>query len=55
LFDTGHFALEEDLDRIGSLIHDFRPEGRSQRLPDAAIATAGNQARIRRCAAELSA
>jgi hypothetical protein len=23
LFDTGHFALEEDLDRIGLLIHEF--------------------------------
>jgi pimeloyl-ACP methyl ester carboxylesterase len=23
LFDTGHFALEEDLDRIGPLIHEF--------------------------------
>ena len=21
--DTGHFALEEELDRIGSLIHEF--------------------------------
>jgi pimeloyl-ACP methyl ester carboxylesterase len=23
LFDTGHFALEEEVDRIGSLIHEF--------------------------------
>jgi len=23
LFDTGHFALEEEVDRIGSLMHEF--------------------------------
>ena len=23
LLDTGHFALEEDVDRIGSLMHEF--------------------------------
>jgi len=23
LLDTGHFALEEEVDRIGSLIHEF--------------------------------
>jgi len=23
LIETGHFALEEELDRIGPLIHDF--------------------------------
>ena len=23
LLDTGHFALEEELDRIGSLMHEF--------------------------------
>lgn len=54
LFDTGHFALEEDLDRIGSLIHGFRPEGRSQR---ARPRDSGRRqsARIQPCAAALSA
>ena len=23
LLDTGHFALEEEVDRIGSLVHEF--------------------------------
>jgi pimeloyl-ACP methyl ester carboxylesterase len=34
LFDTGHFALEEEVDRIGSLMHEFldRTINRKQEL-----------------------
>ena len=36
LLDTGHFALEEELDRIGSLIHEFLDRIQKTRKPASA-------------------
>jgi hypothetical protein len=33
LLDTGHFALEEEVDRIGSLMHEFLDRALSSDLP----------------------
>ena len=31
IFDTGRFALEEEVDRIGSLIHEFLERTRNKK------------------------
>jgi hypothetical protein len=58
LFDTGHFALEEDLDGIGPLIHDFldwRWQPTSARSRDSDRRQSSSDTTMRRGAVRLKA